>query len=560
MPALIKKIKKGKAYYYIVHSARVDGKPRIVWQKYLGSVEAILERYKETSPVKPTETVLFEAGGVAGLLKFANRLDILNIVNKALPSKEQGPSLGHYILLAALNRALDPTSKQQIGDWYRETVLQRLWGFPADSFTSQSYWNHLDRVTPEAIQQIQDQLALRIKQEFRIDTESLLYDTTNFFTYINTYNDRNTIAQRGRQKQKRCDLRQVNLALLATSDFQIPLFHATYPGNVPDIAFFPEVTEQLLKRRLAIFGPCKNPMLVFDKGNLAEETLDKLLYSDMRFIGGVKADFLQDIFESPIEQFKEVLAMPGTRMFESPCEIQGKFCKAVVSYSESFFTQQLASLSASMVKCEEQLRSLENSLLDWSRGKKKGKRPTKRQIMATLEKILSGQHLKDIYTVEHNFDGLPFIKYSVNRAALEKIAQTRLGRTLLLTNCHDMLAEEIIRSYRNLAHIEGAFKHMKNRDYLRWQPAFHWTDQKLEVHTLYCVLALLLATLARKTACESGIDISLTVLLDELSAIKEVALIYSKDGRVNPEFTLNRMSPRQKKLAELFEIGEVLKG
>ena len=54
---------------------------------------------------------------------------------------------------------------------------------------------------------------------------------------------------------------------------------------------------------------------------------------------------------------------------------------------------------------------------------------------------------------------------------------------------------------------------MKNRDYLRWQPAFHWTDQKLEVHSFYCILALLLATLARKMACEAGVELSLHAIL-----------------------------------------------
>ncbi|MBF8263710.1 MAG: transposase-like protein [Parachlamydiales bacterium] len=252
--------------------------------------------------------------------------------------------------------------------------------------------------------------------------------------------------------------------------------------------------------------------------------------------------------------------MPGSKAYQSHCEMHGKSCKVIVSYSESFFTQQLASLTASMAKCEERLKALEKSLLARVLGKKKGKQLTKRQINSALEGILSSQYMKELYTIEQNFDGLPFIKYSVNRIAFEKIMQTRLGRTLLLTNCQDLLPDEIVRGYRELAHIEEAFKLMKNRDYLRWQPAFHWTDQKLEVHTLYCVLALLLTTLARKTACEAGIDVSLAALLDDLSAIKEVALIYSKDGRVNPEFTLNRMTPRQKKLAELFEIGEVLKG
>ncbi len=100
---------------------------------------------------------------------------------------------------------------------------------------------------------------------------------------------------------------------------------------------------------------------------------------------------------------------------------------------------------------------------------------------------------------------------------------------------------------------------MKNRDYLRWQPAFHWTDQKIKVHTLYCVLALLLATLARKMAWEAGNEVSLSVLLDDLSAMKEIALLYpDKDNKLKAQFTMNKMTPRQKKLAELFEIGKIL--
>jgi transposase len=238
----------------------------------------------------------------------------------------------------------------------------------------------------------------------------------------------------------------------------------------------------------------------------------------------------------------------------------GKPCRAVVSYSESFFTQQLNALTSCMAKCEERLKALQKSLLAPILGKKQGRRPTKRQVKAAVADILSGQYMKKIYTVDENFDGVPYIKYSVNHAELERITNSRLGRTLLFTNRRDLLVEEVIRNYRELSNIEEAFKHMKNRDYLRWQPAFHWTDQKLEVHTLYCVLALLLATLARKTACENGIEVSMTNLLDELSSIKEIALIYSKDEKIHTELTLNRMSPKQKKLAELFDIASVLKG
>ena len=560
MPAIIKKIKKGKAYYYIAQSGRVNGKPRIIWQKYLGSVEAILQQFQKTAPVTPSEAVLFEAGGIATLLKFANKLGLIELINNVVPHSGRGPSVGHYIVLAAINRALEPLSKLQIGDWYQDTVLQRLWGFPSSVFTSQSYWNHMDMISKEAINTIQDRLAERIRKEFRIETDVFLYDTTNFFTYISTHNDRSEVAQRGRQKQKRSDLRQVNLALLTTRDFQVPLFHMTYKGNIPDVAFFPEVAGELLQRRAAIFGPAKEATLVFDKGNLSDETLEKILYDKMHFVAGLKAEMLPDIFSMGIEKFQDVAAIPGSKVYETLVEMCGKSCRAVVSYSESFFTEQFASLTASMTKCEAKLRELQKALLASALGKKKGKRLTKKQVQAKVQEILSIQHMKELFTVVQDFDGLPYINYSVNRKELDRLIQTRLGRTLLLTNRLDLLAPEVIRTYRDLGHIEEAFKHMKNRDYLRWQPAFHWTDQKLDVHSLYCVLALLFTTLARKTACEAGVDISLPALLDELSFIKEVAFVYSQDGRVKANTTLSRMTPRQKKLAELFDIGGLLAG
>lgn len=561
MPAIIKKIKKGKAYYYAAQSGRVNGKPRIIWQKYLGSVDTILKRFERTALVKPCETVLFEAGGVAALLSIANRLGIVDLINEVVPKKEIGPSVGHYIILAALNRALEPSSKLHIGDWYRNTVLQRLWGFPSTAFTSQSYWNHMDMISEESLKLIQNKLAERVRKEFHLETEALLYDTTNFFTYIASNNDRNGIAQRGHQKQKRTDLRQVNLALLTTRDFQIPLFHMTYRGNTPDINFFPEVTQELLKRHSAIFGPLKESTLVFDKGNLSDESLEKLLYSGVFFIAGVKAELIPEVFAVPIEDFQNAIASPGSKTYESSVEMCGKPCKAVVSYSESFFTQQLSSLTVSMAKCEERLKALQKNLLAWTLGKKtKGKRPTKRQVQASVKDILSGQHMAKLFTIDWNEFGLSCFQYSVNRKEFDKLVATRLGRTLLLTNRVNLLPSEVVLTYRELGHIEEAFKHMKNRDYLRWQPAFHWTDQKLEVHTFYCVLALLLATLSRKIACEAGVDLSLHALLDELSSIREVALVYAQDDKIKTNFTLSRMTPRQKKLADRFEFGTVLAG
>jgi transposase len=561
MTTLIKKVKGRKTYYYAVRSGRVDGKPRIVWQKYLGTLDAILEQFEKNSAPKPIETTLFEAGGVAALMNIASRVNLMDIINQVVPKRNQGPSVGHYIVLAALNRVLDPMSKSQIGDWYQNTILRRLWGFHEDHFTSQRFWDHMGMISQMDLDNIQRLVTEKVKSEFKIETDSLLYDCTNFFTYIDTHNERSALAKRGKNKQKRMDLQQINLALLTTKEFQIPLFHRAYKGNIPDVKIFPEIARSLLDKNKALSGNVKDSTLIFDKGNLSEENRELLLHSGIYFVAGVRNDLISDLFETPIEKFQEAFLMPGTKYFSSPIEISGSNCMAVISYSESFFTEQLTVLTLSMRRCEEKLREMQKNLADYALGKKKNcPRPKTTAVKANLKSILASQHMERIFTVDLQvFQGVPILKYSVNQKEFERTIATRLGRTLLITNRIKWLPEEVIGAYRSLSNVEEAFKYMKNRDYLRWQPAYHWTDQKVEVHTLYCVLALLLATLARKIAVENGLVISLPTLLDDLSGIKEVALLYQSDKKgVEARFTVNSMTARQKKLADLFKIGEVL--
>ncbi len=550
MASIIKKKKGKKAYYYAVQSGRVKGKPRIIWQKYLGSVDRILEMAEQNLAPIPTEIELFEAGAVSVLLSIEKKLNLIDLINKVTNKKQKGPSMGHYILLAALNRALEPKSKSQIGDWYNKTILKRLWNFPKKMFSSQRYWDHMDLISEQEIEIIQTFLFDRIKKEFSIQLQPIFYDTTNFFTYINTHNDRNNIAQRGNNKQKRKDLRQVNLALITTGEFQIPLFHKIYQGNIPDVSFFSKMSNSLMQK--GILKNKNDATLVFDKGNFSEENIENLLYSNISFLGSAKASLIPDIFSTPMDKFKDS-KLPGTKFYETNCEIYGKICKIVISYSESFFTKQLASLTKTMAKCQDKLQALQKSLSS-------KKRASIAKIKKAIDSILSSQNMKNIFDIhiEKNKETF-FIRYSVNREGLDKLTSSCLGRTLLVTNKKDWSSEKIILSYRELSNIEEAFKHMKNREYLRWQPAYHWTDQKLNVHSFYCVLALLLVALARKTVCEAGIQISISKLLDELSSVKEVALLYKdKRKKLKAQVKLSKMSLRQKKILECFETEEIL--
>jgi len=58
------------------------------------------------------------------------------------------------------------------------------------------------------------------------------------------------------------------------------------------------------------------------------------------------------------------------------------------------------------------------------------------------------------------------------------------------------------------------------------RPTFHWTDQKLRVHAFYCVLVLLLLNLLRRKLAKAGIPLSVVKMMDTLTDIHEVTLLY----------------------------------
>src|SRR6202035_1581218 len=104
--------------------------------------------------------------------------------------------------------------KAQMARWFDDTALRRLLDVRSHQLTSQRFWDHMARVSPQAIQRIERDLTDHLVARFEIDVRQVLFDATNFFTFIDSFNDRCTLAQRGKSKEGRAALRIVGLALL----------------------------------------------------------------------------------------------------------------------------------------------------------------------------------------------------------------------------------------------------------------------------------------------------------------------------------------------------------
>ncbi|MDW7728362.1 MAG: IS1634 family transposase, partial [Candidatus Methanoperedens sp.] len=100
MVSLKKKNIKGHTYWYAVEMARVDGKPKQVWQKYLGTAEKIVELKEKAEELPHIKLKSFQYGKTAALLSISEELNFIETVNKHTDKKKiEGLTVGEYLLL-----------------------------------------------------------------------------------------------------------------------------------------------------------------------------------------------------------------------------------------------------------------------------------------------------------------------------------------------------------------------------------------------------------------------------------------------------------------------------
>ena len=348
--------------------------------------------------------------------------------------------------------------------------------------------------------------------------------------------------------------------MLVTKDFHIPIFHRVYEGNRPDGGLFPEMASEIIKDSRSILEKTSETTMVFDKGNISEDAMERLIVSQQHFVCAISKVSVPKLFSTDLEKLSSVSGLIGTKAYSENIIIWNKTLKATVTYSESYFTSQIADVTECLQKCVKKLNDLD---IDLSKSIKIQSRRSMSSVKKSVTNILTGPYLKDIIKVTFLEEkGYPRIAFSIDTNHLDYISKHEFGRTLLITSRMDWKEENIISSYRGQNSIESAFRKMKNQDYLHWQPAFHWTDQKIKVHGLYCVLALLVASLAHKIVSEGQIDISFLEMIEELNKIRKIALISvnNQNGKESNQLTLSRMSSKQKALADILEIATVVKG
>jgi transposase len=561
MASLQRRIVHGHAYYYLVESRRVNGRPRPVVIQYLGSADTLLKRLQQTSS-KPLHARVIQFGGVAALYELAQQLQLVELIDQIVPKRKQGPSLGQYVLVAAINRCLAPTSKLRMPAWLRSTPLPRWLGLSAQQFSAPRFWDNMDLLGEEKIEAISEAFSRRLIETFPLDLSSLIFDCTNFDTFLDTENP-SQLALRGHAKSKRADLRIVGLALLVSVDFHVPLLWKVYPGNQHDSQTFAQVLKELTTRFQALARQCQSVTLIFDKGNNSAGNQDLLDYTRFHFVGSLVPTQYSDLLAIPLKKFRRLkdARLQPTRAYRLKRQVWGQERTLLITFSPELQRKQRRGIEQQLAKKQRQLQDLQAKLRRSQKRGAKGKGYTPESLAKHVRQICSGQYMAQLLqtSVLQKRKRLE-LTYRTDAAALARIHQQQLGKRILFSDQKDWTDDQIVLAYRSQSHVEDAFRAMKDPHFLSWEPMFHWTDSKIRVHAFYCVLALTLASLLQRQAAQNGITLSIKTLFEALNGIQEVVNLYpatgeaGSRGRPHTQTTLSEMNPTQQALYRLFNL------
>jgi transposase len=510
----------GIQYYRIVESFRNDGKPSIRVLAHLGRVDDILQRHQHQQKEVPVRISSVSAGAVTALHHLTQELDLAGRINRAISPDEDvqvrdALTVGESLVAAIIARACAPRSKRAFADWAKSTYLPDLMHFTSADLTSQHFWDQMHAVPVEKLAVIEQELVREVVRIEQLQLQALAYDTTNFYTHIASTNLRPKLPQRGKNKQGRHDLRQMGLALVVDQVTQLPLAHVLYEGARSDMKTFAEFLKPVRKRLRELTGQPDQLTLVFDAGASSRQNLEGL----ERYVTAVRPSHHLALLSEAAEHLAEVQLSNGAavRAWRTQRKIAGKQREVVVVFSPQLQEGQLRGLWQTLSRSWRELEEMQlHPPVSVEAAKRK------------LDKIRSHQYLRKLlcYEITRDGQGPICIRLWSDWQEHQRLVTRYFGLRILVTDRAEWSTAQIIQAYRGQSKVEAAFRDLKDPRMLSTRPQFHWTDQKLHVHSFICVTAYLLVTLLHLRAKQkAAFDGGPRRLLAELAEVRCCRLI-----------------------------------
>ena len=297
-----------------------------------------------------------------------------------------------------------------------------------------------------------------------------------------------------------------------------PICSFVYEGNINDQSVFPLYLDQI-RARVPDLDVTKTT-LVYDGGSNNKGNLAKIESAKLHYICALSLSVCKELYDIDRDAYEPVrINDKDVLCYRLRREIWGKERECLLVYSQALCDGQVRDLDANLIKNQERLvELLETIRSDKSRIKKDPE-----SIRERVKKTIKGAHQHDLIKVE--IEGDPVVtglSWSIDDDTRQDIINRLFGKKLLISDHDDWSTQEILSTYNNQYLIENIFRDTKNPHHFAIRPQYHWTDMKTRVHIFCCLLGLVLTSLLRKELIDRGIVIENAALIEELTEIREV--------------------------------------
>jgi transposase len=484
------------------------------------------------------------------LNEIMNSLHINDILSRTFPSNNVGA-----IKAMILGKNITGGSKLSIFNWLkREAAIAKLTGVDTVSLKVADMYRILG-----SIPYYQQSIDRKWFHYHHKGSRMYLYDITG--TYFE--GTQNVLSAFGYNRDRKTGKMQICIGLIC-DETGFPLKATVFEGNTSDSA---TVGEQivLLKKEFGI----KEIIFVGDRGMQIIyhlENNENIKELDVNFITGLTRSAIDDLIKRNIIQlsfFSKDLAevTEGDKRYVLSVNQELEASEKLYLHHKKDHADELLKLIETSWK-NRKFKNMENEL-NLQKSKTKNK---KLKISFSLKdidnykkrinKVLDICKMRSYYSID-TVDNDTF-KVNFNREAFDH-AESLCGKYVVCTNVknEDLNTEMVRKQYKNLQHVEHAFRDLKS-DNISIRPVYHRNEAQTRGHVQICVFAYAVINEMEKKIYpflkifnkKNNQQLSFN---DVIAEINNVKLCELKIG-TNKKFAIPDLNPLQKKIFQLFNI------
>jgi transposase len=450
-------------------------------------------------------------GALPVVADFCRRLRIAEIVDGLCPVRDVAP-LTHGQVVEALiaNRLTSPSPMVGVEGWAAGWGVEDILGICPDELNDDRLGRALDALAPR-LDTIVGTVGATAIEVFGIDTARMHWDMTSMSLY-GTYRDVDETAAApgfGHPKDRRTDLRQIQVGLAVAHDGGVPVLSRVLDGGAGEVAQVVPAMRALQKMagpaRMLIVGDSK----LVSYANLAAMDVDGVTFiapASKMYVSAeeLAACRLEETVEVDYVAERDAGKAPDRRgrwrVVEDTMSLAGPRKRDPVLRLRRVFVHSSARAEGAVASRERKLVRARDDLDRLTRGLGGRYYPDEAAVVARLTRIANarrvGAYLRTrVGTNPEN--GKPTLDWSFDQGALDAEAATD-GWYALLTNLDPVEADaaEVLRRFKGQEAVERRYQAFKGP--LAVTPVFLRSNQRIAALLTVICLALLIFCLVER--------------------------------------------------------------